>query len=91
MDANRCYLFFKDNSIYERSKYSLMINCDYPIKFPVAVCVTSVEKPAWELPDVDLKTLELKTPNCGNPRITYYEQDEFNKTFEVKSSYYCDN
>lgn len=83
----KCYLFFKDDEVYKRSKYSLMVNTSCPLVFPAMVEVTSIEKETWEQPTLSFENGEYiyTTPKCGNPRVTYYSEDEFRNVFEVKA------
>lgn len=75
------YAFFKDDNIYKNSKYSLMVTFNQ-VEFPRPVFIESIEKPKWEHPVI--VEGKLQTPPCGNPKVKYFTEEEFNKTFEVK-------
>lgn len=77
------YAFFKDNSIYEKSKYSLMISYNKDHPFPIPVFIESIEKTKWEHPLFNKEGL-LETPPCGNPKVKYFTEEEFNNTFILK-------
>lgn len=80
------YCFFRDDEIYKNSKYTLMITYNENHPFPRPVFIESIEKDKWEWPVMGDDGL-LKTPPCGNPKVKYFTEQEFHRTFFIPNQF----